>query len=175
MKKFFYMSVLVLMAALTLTSCGSDDDGKDEPKPSTKTVNYEASVTLSQDLIDLCNVTLTYKDGDGKTVTENVTSTTWSKKFAVKTLPAVVGVKCDYKMKEGVQLTKEKYDIIATLNHYLTIDGAKKGFDQPFIYTQSQGLRADKVAEILGKTSGRMYGYNISANGEVTTTENITF
>lgn len=178
MKKFFYMSVMVLMASLALTSCGSDDDKKkDEPQPQggIKTVVYDASVTFSQEMIDICDVTIFYKDGDGKTATETVKSATWNKKVTVKNLPAVVGVKFDFKLKDGIELTKEKYDLMANLQHYVTIDGVKKGTDQPFTNV-GQGTRAEKVADILSRWSERMvYGYAISANGEVTTTENITF
>ena len=175
MKKFFYMSVLVLMAALTLTSCGSDDDEKQKDEP-TGTVAYDATVSLSQDLIDICDVTITYKDADGKTATEAVKSTSWNKKFTVKKLPAVVGAKCEFKLKSGVQLTKDKYDLSALLYHNVTVNGAKKGYDQPFTFYQGAGVKADQVAEILSKWSGRqVYGYTISAKGEVTTTESIDF
>ena len=174
MKKFFYMSVLVLMAALTLTSCGSDDDKKDEPSMSKK-VSYEATVTIAQDMLDICDVTITYKDSDAKTVTEAVTSTTWNKKVDVKKLPAVVGMMCNFKMKNGVQLTKEKYDLVASINHTVIIDGAKKGYDQPFFFTGSYGVQAEKVAEMVSKRTGKIYGYTISANGAVNETENIEF
>ena len=176
MKKFFYMSVLVLMAALTLTSCGSDDDKKDEPKPTSKSVSYEATVTFAQDMIDICDVTMVYKDGDGKTVTEAVKSTTWSKKVSVNKLPAVVGVQCNYKLKDGVQLTKDKYDIIAELHHDVIVDGTSKGFSKtPFYFIQSAGVRADKLAEMLPRRSGVIYGYTITADAKVNETQNITF
>ena len=177
MKKFFYMSVLVLMAALTLTSCGSDDDKKDEPKPTSKNVSYEATVTFAQDMIDICDVTMVYKDGDGKTVTEAVKSTTWSKKMSVNKLPAVVGMKCNYKLKDGVQLTKEKYNIVAELLHDVIIDGTSKGFQKsPFYFIRSEGVRANSVADIVARRSGDVaYGYTISADGKVNETKNVTF
>ena len=174
MKKFFYMSVLVLMAALTMTSCGSDDDKKgDEPsEPTSKSISYEASVTFSQDMINICDVTMTYKDSDGKSVTETVTSTTWSKKVNVKKLPAVVGAKCDFKLKNGVQLTKESYDLVAELNHFVMINGAKKGYDQPYFFVGGKGIKADKIAEYVPRKTGSAYCYTISADGKVTATEN---
>ena len=78
MKKFFYMSVLVLMAALTLASCGGDEpSGPSGPsEPTSKSVLYEATAYFSQDVLDLCDLTMSYKDSDGKTITETVTSTT---------------------------------------------------------------------------------------------------
>lgn len=174
MKKFFYMSVLVLMAALTMTSCGSDDDKKGD-EPTSKSISYEASVTFSQDMIDICDVTMTYKDSDGKAVTETVTSTTWNKKVKVNKLPAIVGAKCDFKLKSGVQLTKENYDLVAELKHNVMINGAKKGYDQPYFFVGGKGIKADKVAEYVPRKTGGVYGYTISADGAVNATEEITF
>ncbi|MBR3100885.1 MAG: hypothetical protein IKH19_03925 [Muribaculaceae bacterium] len=176
MKKFFYLSVMVLMATLTLTSCG-DDDKKDEPKPQTpKSVVYNVSVEFSQELLDICNVTMTYKDGDGKTITETVTSKTWSKKVTVNKLPAVVGAKCDFNLKDGIQLTKDKYDLVANLYHYVNIDDNKIGSDQPNTIVGGHGVKTDKVADYISRWSGRLiYGYNIAANGAAVSTESITF
>lgn len=105
MKRFFYMSVLVLMAALAMASCGSDDDKqKDEPyepgggggsSSGSKTAVYDFTTNFSQDLLDICDVTIVYKDGDGKTVREAAKSTPFKKTVNVKKFPAVVGAKCE--------------------------------------------------------------------------------
>ena len=176
MKKFFYMSVLVLMAALTLASCGSDDEKKkdepSEPTPTSKSVSYEATANFSQDVLDICDLTMSYKDSDGKTVTETVTSTTWTKKVTVKNLPSTVGVKFGIKMKSGVELTKDKYDATITLVNDVIVDGKSKGNTHPNVVIQSQGIRVADVANILSKKDGMMFGYNISASGAaVATTE----
>lgn len=177
MKKFFYMSVLVLMAALTLASCGSDDEKKkdepSEPTPTSKSVSYEATASFSQDVLDICDLTMTYKDSDGKTVTETVTSTTWTKKVTVKNLPATVGVKFGIKMKSGVELTKDKYDAIITLVNDVIVDGKSKGNTSPKVVSQSQGVRAANVADILSKKDGMMFGYEISASGAAVATTNV--
>ena len=175
MKKFFYMSVLVLMAALTLASCGSDDkkDEPSEPTPTSKSVSYEATANFSQDVLDICDLTMSYKDSDGKTVTETVTSTTWTKKVTVKNLPSTVGVKFGIKMKSGVELTKDKYDAIITLVNDVIVDGKSKGNTSPKVVIQSQGVRAANVTDILSKKDGMMFGYNISASGAAVETTNV--
>ena len=175
MKKFFYMSVLVLMAALTLASCGSDDkkDEPSEPTPTSKSVSYEATASFSQDVLDICDLTMTYKDSDGNTVTETVTSTTWTKKVTVKNLPSTVGVKFGIKMKSGVELTKDKYDAIITLVNDVIVDGKSKGNTSPKVVSQSQGVRAANVADILSKKDGMMFGYEISASGAAVATTNV--
>ena len=176
MKKFFYLSVMVLMATLTLTSCG-DDDKKDEPKPQTpKSVVYDVSVEFGQELLDICDVTMVYKDGDGKTITETVTSKNWSKKVTVNKLPAVVGAKCNFKLKDGIQLTKDKYELVANLYQYLTIDSDKYGANVPNTIVGGYGVPKDRLADYISRWSGKMiYGYEIAANGANKTTNDITF
>lgn len=183
MKKFFYMSVLVLMAALTMTSCGSDDDKKDEPyEPGggggsgSKTAVYDFTTNISQDLLDICDITIVYKDGDGKTVREAAKSTQFKKTINVKTFPAVVGAKCEVKLKDGVQLTKDKYDLIATYDHQLAVSGKSPVGTKENTFIQSKGLNKDKVADFISRHNGtQCYGFTIDANGAANTTQNITF
>lgn len=178
MKKFFYMSVLVLMAALTLASCGGDEpsgpSGPSGPsEPTSKSVLYEATAYFSQDVLDLCDLTMSYKDSDGKTITETVTSTTWTKKVTVKSLPSTVGVKFGIKMKSGVELTKEKYDVIITLVNDVIVNGTSKGSTTPKVVSQSKGVRAAKIIDLLSKKDGMMFGYDISASGAAVATTNV--
>ena len=185
MKKFFYMSVLVLMAALTMTSCGSDDDKKDEPyEPGggggsgsgSKTAVYDFTTNISQDLLDICDITMVYKDGDGKTVREAAKSTQFKKTVNVKKFPAVVGAKCEVKLKDGVQLTKDKYDLIATYDHQLAVSGKSPVGTKENTFIQSKGLNKDKVADFISRHNGtQCYGFTIDANGAANTTQNITF
>lgn len=180
MKRFFHMSVLVLMTALTLASCGGGDDKqKDEPTPTptptSKTVTYEATANFSQDVIDICDVTMSYKDSDGKTVTEAVKSTTWSKTVSVKNLPTTVGVKFGVKMKSGVNLTKEKYDLIMTVVHDVIVDGKSKGNTSPKVVIQGYGARPANVASILSSKDGTIFGYDISSSGAAVETKNVSF
>ncbi len=172
MKKFFFMSVLVLMAALTMTSCGNDD-GKDEPG-SSKSTTYKAGVTFAGDILDICDVTMTYKDAEGKSVSEKVTTTGWNLAVDVKKLPATVGVKCDFKLKDGVQLNKDKYELIATLAQSVTVNG-KENPDTERIFIKSSGVTKDKLASIVSRYSGTCFGFNIESNGAVKTTQNISF
>ena len=181
MKKFFHMSVLVLIAALTLASCGSGDDDKQKdeptptPTPTSKTVTYEANATFSQDVLDICDVTMSYKDGDGKTVSEAVTSTTWTKKVSVKKLPTTVGVRFGIKMKSDVQLTKEKYDLIMTVVHDVIVDGKSKGNTTPKVVIQGYGARPANVANILSSKDGTIFGYDIASSGAAVETKNVSF
>lgn len=177
MKKFFCISVLVLMAALTLTSCGSDDK-KDEPDPtpSSKTAVYEFTAHFTQDMVDVCDITMVYKDGDGKTVREAAKSTTFNKKVTVTKFPAVVGAKCEFKLKDGIQLTKDKYDIISTYDHKIAVTGRTPYGTDGNTFIQGQGVNKDKLAELLSRRSGQeMHGFTIDADGVTNTTHDIAF
>ena len=178
------IKMIVLMAALTLASCGGDEpsgpSGPSEPgspsgpsEPTSKSVLYEATAYFSQDVLDLCDLTMSYKDSDGKTITETVTSTTWTKKVTVKSLPSTVGVKFGIKMKSGVELTKEKYDVMITLVNDVIVNGTSKGNTAPKVVSQSKGVRAAKIIDLLSKKDGMMFGYDISASGAAVATTNV--
>ena len=60
----------LMMMAFAVTSCGSDDEPEDKI---TATATYNMS--FSQDLLDACNIFITYKAENGRNVMEAVTST----------------------------------------------------------------------------------------------------
>ncbi len=108
MKRFFYMAVL-LIAALAFNSCGSD-----EPKEKT-TVTATYNMTFSQDLLDACNVIITYKAENGRNVMEPITSPWWTKSVTSDKFPAEFGVMYRFSTKSDAELVKEKYDLEASL------------------------------------------------------------
>lgn len=81
MKKYLFMTVVLIAAALSLTSCGDD-----EPKD-TVTVTGTYFMTFSQDLLNACNVFITYKAENGRNVMEAVTSTMWTKAVTATSFP----------------------------------------------------------------------------------------
>ena len=116
------------------------------------------------------------KDGDGKTVREAAKSTKFTKTVNINKFPAVVGTKCEFKLKDGVQLTKEKYDLIATYDHQISINGKDPYGAQNLTFMQKEGVRPNVVAEQLSKWSGaQAYGFTIDAKGASSTTQDVTF
>ena len=99
MKKNLFIVMLMLLAVLTLGSCSDKKDGA-------LTVFY--NITQSQDMADLADLSITYKDGKGDTVTEVITGTTWEKKIVIDSFPAEFGV-VDYSLipKTNKKLKKE--------------------------------------------------------------------
>ena len=66
MKKHLYLAALLVITSFTLSSCGSD-----EPKDKVSaTATYNLS--FSQDLLDACNVFITYKAENGRNVMEPI-------------------------------------------------------------------------------------------------------
>ncbi len=167
MKKFFFMSIAVLMAALTLTSCGSDDDKKkDEPmQPTDKNVEYSVSVQFDQIVLDICDITANYKDASGKNAQEKVTSTTWSKTIKPNGLPVHMGVNFVYKVKED-KMTQNSYTFKATLTQAAKIGSSTRNTSEKIL--DFNNSNKDKTIEILNKRSNYAYGLYLEADGTIT-------
>lgn len=167
MKKFFFMSLAVLMAALTLTSCGSDDDKKkDEPmQPTDKSVEYNVSVQFDQVVLDICDITANYKNASGKNAQEKVTSTTWSKTIKPNGLPVQMGVNFVYKVKED-KMTQSSYTFKATLTQDAKIGSATRNLGEKILDINNSSK--EKTIEILNKRSKYAYGLYLGADGSIT-------
>ena len=167
MKKFFFMSLAVLMAALTLTSCGSDDDKKkDEPmQPTDKNVEYYVSVQFDQIVLDICDITANYKDASGKNAQEKVTSTTWSKTIKPNGLPVHMGVNFVYKVKED-KMTQNSYTFKATLTQAAKIGSSTRNLGEKILDLTNSSK--EKTIEILNKRSKYAYGLYLGADGSIT-------
>lgn len=171
MKKFFFMSIMVLMAALTLTSCGSDDDNKkDEPQPPTdKTIKYVVTAQFDQVLLDICDITANYKDASGKNAQEKVTSTTWTKTINPTSLPIQMGVNFVYSVKED-KLTQDKYNFSASLKQVGQIyGGTPRDYSETIV--MASGQTKEKIVELLNKKSKYTYGMYFGADGNITVNE----
>ena len=105
------MTVLVAIAAMaTVTSCVTPDDTK-------RIVDYK--MVVSQDLLDLCDVTVLYKGRNGKDTLEAVTTTVWKKSVVNDTLPFKFGMCVKAEPKPGVTLDKEICDLKAEFYYEL--------------------------------------------------------
>ena len=167
MKKFFFMSIAVLMAAFTLTSCGSDDDKKkDEPmQPTDKNVEYYVSVQFDQIVLDICDITANYKDASGKNAQEKVTSTTWSKTIKPNGLPVHMGVNFVYQVKED-KMTQNSYTFKATLTQAAKIGSSTRNLGEKILDLTNSSK--EKTIEILNKRSKYAYGLYLEADGTIT-------
>ena len=167
MKRFFYMAVL-LIAALTFNSCGSD-----EPKEKT-TVTATYNMTFSQGLLDACNVIITYKAENGRNVMEPITSPWWTKSVTSDKFPAEFGVMYRFSTKSDAELVKEKYDLEASIMfRIMTSKGAS--FSNTITIIDSKGVAKDKVVSTLNKLSGKSTGYRVTINGDASPANNLDY
>ena len=104
-KKFFMLAV----AALALVACGGDDEPENptpEPSKATEFVST-LSMTASQDLLDVANVTVYYIGSDGQVKSEPMGSTEWTKTITQK-LPCKYGFAFACTKKQGVTIDESK-------------------------------------------------------------------
>lgn len=162
------MTVVLITAALSLTSCGDD-----EPKEKvTATATY--NMTFSQDLLNACNVFITYKAENGRNVMEAVTSTWWTKTVTSNDFPAEFGVMYKFSTKSNAELTQEQYDLTCDLNFNVkTSKGASYSNNVTII--NAPDVKKDKVVSTLDKLSGKSTGYRVSKDGIVSQANNLNY
>ena len=168
MKKCLFMAALFIVAALALTSCG--DDAPNETVTATATYN----MSFSQDLLNACNVFITYKAENGRNVMEAVTSTWWSKSVTSDKFPAEFGVLYKFSTKSDAELVKEKYDLVCEMNFSCkTSKGAS--YTNMVTIINSKGVAKDKVVSTLDKLSGKSTGFRVTKDGIVSQANNMNY
>lgn len=168
MKKYIFMAVVLVTAALSLSSCG-DDEPKDN---ATATATY--NMTFSQDLLNACNVFITYKAENGRNVMEGVTSTWWSKSVTSDKFPAEFGVMYLFSTKSDAELTQEKYNLTCELNFNVkTSKGAN--YTNTVTIINAPSVNRDKVVSTLDKLSGKSTGFRVTKDGIVSQANNLNY
>lgn len=101
-------------------------------------------IKSSQDLIDLCDIEITYKGEDGINVTETITTPHWVKTVVNKNFPTRIGIEdCRLLLKPGVKTDKEAYDLVCSF----TIGAQEFGYN--FLIVEERNVPANKVLSIL--------------------------
>ena len=168
MKKYIIMAVVLFTAALALSSCG-DDEPKDKV---TATATY--NMTFSQDLLNACNVFITYKAENGRNVMEAITSTWWTKTVTSDKFPAEFGVMYKFSTKSDAELTQEKYNLTCDLNFNVkTSKGAN--YTNTVTIINSPSVNKDKVVSTLERLSGKSTGFRVTKDGIVSQANNLNY
>lgn len=168
MKKFLFIATLLVTAALSITSCGSD-----EPKETvTATATY--NITFSQDLLNACNVFLVYKAENGRNVMEAVTSTWWTKTVTSDKFPAEFGVMYKFSTKSNAELTQEQYDLTCEMNFSVKTSKGASYVNNVTIINASD-VKKDKVVSTLEKQSGKSVGFRVTKDGIVSQANNLNY
>lgn len=169
MKKFLYLAAVMIVAACTLSGCGGDD----EPKvKTTATATY--SLSFSQDLLDACNVFITYKAENGRNVMEGVNSTWWTKTVTSDKYPAEFGVMYKFYTKSEPELTKESYNLACDMNFsFKTSKGTS--YNKSVTIINATDVKKDKLLSTLNKYSGKSTGYRVTRDGDVDPANNLNY
>lgn len=168
MKKYIFMAALLITAALAFTACG-DDEPKDKV---TATATYNMS--FSQDMLNACNVFITYKAENGRNVMEAVTSTWWTKSVTSDKFPAEFGVMYKFSTKSDAELVQEKYDLTCELNFACkTSKGAS--YSNTVTIINNKGVARDKVVSTLDKLSGKSTGFRVTRDGIVSQANSLDY
>lgn len=109
-------------------------------------------IKSSQDLIDLCDIEITYKGENGVNVTETITTPHWVKTVVNKNFPTRIGIEeCRLLLKPGVKTDKEAYDLVCSF----TIGAQEFGYN--FLIVEERNVPTDKVLSILDDYDFRSY------------------
>ena len=158
----------MMTAAFALTSCGDD-----EPKEKT-TATATYGMTFSQDLLDACNVFITYKAENGRNVMEAVSSTWWTKTVTSDKFPAEFGVMYKFSTKSDAELIKDKYDL--TCNMTFSVKTSKGAiYSNSVTIIDSKGVSKDKVVSTLNRYDGKSTGFRVTKDGIVSQANNLNY
>ena len=129
----FFLAALTVMCAMTivLTACGSDnDDDNNTPKTAeVKGIGAHYTFSVTEQMSQLCDYTITYYGIGGKLETEKVTwavtngVATWEKTVSNTTFPATFGIKVSASVKSDAQLEGVKVDNVYPVTEKMFVEG----------------------------------------------------
>ena len=168
MKKYLFIAALMIVATLSLTSCGDD-----EPKDKTiATTTYMMS--FSQDMLEAANVFITYKAENGRNVTEAISDTWWTKTVSSDKFPAEFGVCYNFSTKSEAELTKDKYDLKCELSFKCTTTKGASYSNKVTVIDEKE-VAKKKVVSTLDKLKGKSNGFKITENGVPSEANNLKY
>jgi hypothetical protein len=149
MKKFMMTIAAVLCCAMTttvFTACGSDDDDNNTPKTTEiKGIGAHYTFSVTEQMSQLCDYTITYYGIGGKLETEKATWTvanglaTWEKTVSNTTIPATFGLKVSANVKSDAQLEGVSVDNVYPVTRKMFVEGvsteAKPIWDKTVFFT----------------------------------------
>ena len=159
------------VAALALVACGSDDE-PDEPEVNEATEFVSTlTMTVSQDLLDVANVTVYYIGSDGQVKSEPMGSTEWTKTITQK-LPCKYGFAFACTKKQGVTIDESK---TYTFNEVLTRSFEVHDQNGKVIFGSNKELKfKDEVTaegiEMFVSNLSFSYEFDVDEDGKQTAT-----
>ncbi len=103
----------MLVAAIALTSCGKQQDKTDTDVP----LKVTYVIDCSTDLLDLCDLVVTYKGDDGANVIDTISAApadstktqTWTKTIGTHEIPVKIGFDYTFVQKTDTLLSKDEW------------------------------------------------------------------
>ena len=106
MKKSIFTIMLTLISVMVLTSCYEQQSNKGDQ------LTTMMKVEASKDLIDVCDIEITYKGKGGFNTIDTISATEWYKIVVNDSFPTKIGVLgFRYLIKPGFKPTKDKYNL----------------------------------------------------------------
>lgn len=139
-------TIMMLVAAMALTSCDQQQAETNEEVP----LKVTYSINCSRDLLDLCDMVVTYKGDDGVNVVDTIkaypadsalTQYNWSKTVSTHQIPVKIGLDYTFVPKTDTLLTDLPY---ATLTAKCTIIAEKMGEVSGFRYMSSKTISSKR-------------------------------
>ena len=163
------MTFLLLGFFVAPFSACSDDPESEPETPEPIIPHFELGYAVSEDMLALMDIEIIYMDTEGVKQTETMTTTTWNETFIGETLPAKVGYKVQFTLKENISLDKEVYTISGGVFYNIyTMQGSSKGTSYSISSSGSTGLNKNKILEYLEEgyiKKGREHVWEITADG----------
>ena len=111
MKKLLSYSAIVMLAAMVMTSCGKKQAETQTDVP----LKVTYSIDCSRDLLNLCDMVVTYKGDDGANVVDTITADpddsattqTWSKTVGTHQIPVKIGLDYTFVPKTDTLITDQ--------------------------------------------------------------------
>ena len=116
-----FTAVVTLMGLMTLTSCFDKNTKSGQ-------LTTELCIESSRDLMEVCDIEVTYKGKGGVNLIDTITDTEWNMRIINDSFPTKIGiVNCRYLLKPGIKHLKDYYMLksrytISNLERDYTID-----------------------------------------------------
>ena len=140
MKKLIFTTILTLLGITALTSCV--EEGKKGEQLTTM-----LTIESSQDLIDVCDIEITFKGKGGVNTIDTITETTWHRIVVNDSFPVKIGmIRLKYLVKPDFKPTKETYELLCD---YTVISKGKDDPNTSYRPLMLYDVPGNKVASIL--------------------------
>lgn len=148
------MAIAAIFLSVGFTACSSDDDdnnnGNTPGASEAITGKFTLDFTVSEDLLNVADVNVTYTDENGRDVTETLSSTEFQKTVTYTKLPVTAKYSIKATLK-STYATKDKYNLGFNYSHKFQklkgekiLDTKENGSGQNL-----NGIKAEKLSQAI--------------------------